>query len=207
MLISPILKKSYATSTSPSSSMPCGKIMATLTIRPFFGYQRIHPDLRYLLRRLIFTGTIGVRHNLIMSEAELAKKYNFEYKNIRIDSKVHTPDDAVDKFVTFFDNLPKDVWVHFHRRLGRGRTSMMLVMLDTMNNAPKVALHDIVRRQLLLGSENLFSTMARKSGTYTSATLEKRKKFIEDFYGFICQRKAGGIQHWSEWRHQQKISK
>jgi len=164
----------------------------------FFAYERHDPDWRHFIRRLIYTGTTQIRPDLVSPESELIKKYGFEYENIKIDSKVRTPDEAVDAFVTFVDTLPDNVWVHFHCRLGKGRTSMMLIMFDTMKNAPKVALKDIVKRQHLLGSENLFNTVARSRGTYYSSTLTKRKQFIEAFYDFICQRKAG-IQKWSEW--------
>jgi len=166
----------------------------------FFAYESQHPDWWHLMRRIIYTGTAQIRPELVTSEASIAERYGFSYKNIKIDSKVITPDEAVDEFVSFIDDLPQDAWVHFHCRLGRGRTSIMLIMLDIMKNAPDVALQDIVMRQYLLGSENLFNTVARRSGTYHSATLTRRKRFIEDFYAFICQRKAGGIQKWSEWR-------
>lgn len=166
----------------------------------YFGYQRATPDLRYPLRRLLFTGTTESRRELVIPENEVAKQYGFNYINIKIDSKVRTPDKAVDEFVNFIDTLPANTWIHFHCRHGKGRTSMMLIMLDTMKNAPQVALADIVKRQRLLGSEDLFDTRDWKMGTYTSETLERRKEFIKQFYEFICQRKAGGIQRWSEWR-------
>ncbi len=170
----------------------------------FFAYERRDPDLRHLFRRLIFTGTIQIRPELVSPEKKLAEKYGFDYKNIKIDSRILTPDASVDAFVAYFDKLPTDVWVHFHCRLGKGRTSMMLVMADIMRNAPTVALEDIVKRQHLLGSENLFNTVARNGGTYFSSTLKRRKKFIEEFYTFICQRKAGKIQQWSEWHRAQE---
>lgn len=169
----------------------------------FFGYER-KPDLRHFIRRFIFTGRTDVCESCVISEKELVEKKGFQYQNIKIDSKIRTPDSTVDDFVKFVDSLPPEVWVHFHCRLGKGRTSMMLIMFDTMHNAPEVALDDIVKRQHLLGSENLFNTVARHGGTYHSSTLLRRKKFIEDFYDFICQRKAGGIQRWSDWRRRQK---
>lgn len=166
----------------------------------FLAYDRHDPDLRHFIRRLFITNTTQVRKDLLIPEKTLAEKYGFGYKNIKIDSRISTPDESVDEFVHFIDTLPKETWLHFHCRLGKGRTSIMLVMLDTMKNAPTVALEDIVKRQHLLGSENLFNTVARSSGTYHSSTLQKRKKFVEDFYAFICQRKAGGIQTWSAWK-------
>ncbi len=172
----------------------------------FFAYERHHPDWRHMVRRLIFTGTIRTCTESIVPESEMAKRYGFEYKKIMIDSKVLTPDESVDEFVAFVDNLPDNRWVHFHCRLGKGRTSMMLTMLDIMKNAPKVALNDIAKRQYLLGSENLFNTVARSGGTYYSKTLTRRKQFIEDFYKFVCQRKGGGTQRWSDWHQQQNVN-
>lgn len=167
----------------------------------FFGYHRKKPDFRYVLRRLFFTGTTQQQPELIVHERELAQKYGFGYVNIKIDSKLVTPDEAVDEFVAYFDKAPENVWFHFHCRHGKGRTSLALVMYDIMKNAPKVALEDIVRRQFLLGSVNLSDTAVwRKNSTYPSKALERRKKFVHEFYAFICQRKAGGMQLWSDWR-------
>jgi hypothetical protein len=167
----------------------------------FFGYYRKKPDLRHYLRRLFFTGTFQEQPELIVHEREMAKHYGFGYQNVKLDSKLVTPDAAVDEFVAYFDQAPQDVWFHFHCRHGKGRTSIALVMLDIMRNAPLVALEDIVKRQHLLGSVNLSDTAIwRTNSTYPSESLKRRKKFIHDFYAFICQRKAGGLQTWSAWK-------
>jgi hypothetical protein len=173
----------------------------------FFGYHRNKPGLRYYIRRILFTGTTQILPQRTLTEIEMAKKYGFGYKNIKIDSKIKTPNASVDEFISYFDTLPENVWVHFHCRHGKGRTSMMLVMYDIMKNAPKVALSDIVKRQHLLGSVDLFDTIVwktKKKGRYNSRTLNRRKKFIEDFYVFISQRKVGGIQQWSDWQRIQQ---
>ncbi len=175
----------------------------------FLGYHRKKQSIRYFIRRLLLTGTPHILPGRILPEINMAYTYGFGYKNIKIDSKIKTPDDSVDKFVSYFDKAPENVWFHFHCRHGKGRTSMMLVMYDIMKNAPKVALSDIIKRQHLLGSVDLFNTVVwktKKKGKYTSRTLKRRKKFIEDFYIFICQRKAGGIQRWSEW-HKKQLTK
>ncbi|OJW51211.1 MAG: hypothetical protein BGO67_12885 [Alphaproteobacteria bacterium 41-28] len=168
----------------------------------FFGYHRKKPGLRYYIRRILFTGTTRILPQRTLTEIELAQKYGFGYKNIKIDSKIKTPDASVDEFVSYFDKIPENVWFHFHCRHGKGRTSMMLVMYDIMKNAPKVALSDIIKRQHLLGSVDLFDTVVwktKKKGRYNSRTLNRRKQFMEQFYEFVCQRKAGGIQRWSDW--------
>lgn len=169
----------------------------------FFAYQNPKPHWKYYIRRFIFTGTIEVSRKLVKTEAEEAHQNGFSYLQIRIGSKFISSDKAIDDIVQFLDALPENVWVHFHCHYGKGRTSMMLVMYDIMRNTPQVALEDIVRRQYLLGSEDLLNTAVWKNGSYTKEQLEERKNFITRFYNFICQRKAGGLQRWSEWNRQQ----
>ncbi len=172
----------------------------------FFAYHK-PPTLRQLIRRWILTGTTDVRPDLVISEEIEAKNNGFGYEKVNIGSTFTVPDEDIDKIVDFYNNLPEDTWLHFHCIHGKGRTSMLLVMYDIMKNAPSVSVKDIVKRQHLLGSENLFDTEVWKYGTYTKERLENRKKFVEEFYAFVCQRKAGGTQLWSEWHHQQKVLK
>ncbi|EKE09014.1 MAG: hypothetical protein ACD_16C00224G0010 [uncultured bacterium] len=166
----------------------------------FYGYHREHLGIRHLIRRLLFTGTYKKLEDKVVSEKETTEKLGFTYKEIPISSRTDTPPQVVDEFINFVETLPETAWVHFHCRHGKGRTSVMLVMFDIIKNAPQVALSDIVTRQHLLGSINLFDTSIWNNGTYDKVKLERRKKFIEDFYAFICQRKTGGIQKWSIWR-------
>ena len=169
----------------------------------FLGYHLDKPGPRHIPRRLLITGTTKLCPELLVSEEDEAKKYNFGYKNVSIGSKFMAPDANVDEFVNFFDTLDENTWVHFHCVQGKGRTSMALIMFDTMKNAPRVALEDIMKRQYLLGSVNLYDTAIWKKASYTTKMLEDRLNFITDFYRFICQRKAGGIQLWSDWHKQQ----
>lgn len=168
------------------------------------GYHVSDAGLRHLLRRFIVTGTFEKRPDFVTNASEEAERHGFDYKNIKIASKSVLSDENVDDIVDFFDHLPDNVWLHFHCHHGTGRTSIMLVMLDIMRNAPKVALEDIVKRQHLLGSTDLFNTEKWKHGTYTKQQLENRKKLVEQFYDFVVQRKSGGIQRWSDWQRQQK---
>jgi len=173
----------------------------------FLGYNRQKPGLRHIPRRLLLTGTTDIRHDMLTPEAEEAKKYGFDYKAVLVGIKFIATDEQIDEMVAFLDNLPKDVWLHVHCTHGAGRTSSTLAMLDILRNAPKVSLNDIVKRQHLLGSVDLFDTTVWTNGTYTTEELEKRKKFIVDFYAFVLQRKEGGIQKWSEWVAQQNDNK
>jgi len=175
---------------------------------PFFAYHRNeNPRLKHLIRRLVFTGTTEMRPELVIPEKEEAKTHGFEYQEVSIGSKFIESDENINRLIDIFDAFPQDVWLHFHCAHGKGRTSMMLVMLDILRNASKVKLEDIVKRQHLLGSENLMDTKVWKNGTYTQKMLEDRKAFIEKFYIYARQRKAsGGIRRWSEWHRQQGMN-
>ncbi len=165
----------------------------------YFNYSQENPSLKSYLWRLVYTGTFRPLSDQVISPAEEAKRKGFGYASFEIGSKYKSTDEAVDGFVRFFDPLPKDTSVYFHCHHGKGRTSMMLVMWDIMANAPKVALKDIIKRQYLLGSVDLFDTSTWTRSTYNTKKLEERKEFIQNFYKFICQRKAGGIQEWAKW--------
>lgn len=156
-------------------------------------------DWKHYLHRLIFTGTLSFRPDLTFKEEQVANQYGFDYKHVVIGSRFSASDQNIDEIVHFLDTLPENTWVHFHCSHGAGRTSILLVMYDIMKNAPKVTLANIVERQILLGSVDLFDTTVW-GGVYTKEMLENRKRFIEQFYDFICQRKAGGIQQWSDWK-------
>ena len=172
----------------------------------FFAYHK-EPTLKHIIRRWIFTRTTGIHPEFVTPEEEEAANHGFEYKKVNIGSTFISDDEDIDKIITFYDNLPPNAWLHFHCAHGKGRTSILLVMLDILKNAPMVTVKDIVKRQHLLGSENLFNTEVWKNGTYDKEKLDHRKKFIEEFYKFVCQRKARGIQCWSDWRHQQRAEK
>lgn len=168
----------------------------------FFAYQKSNPHWKYYIRRWIYTGSVDIHPELVIPEAIEAQKHGFSYANLKVGSKFISSDETIDHLVNILENIPANAWVHFHCHYGKGRTSMMLVVYDIMKNAPLVSLKNIVKRQHLLGSEDLLNIDIWKGGSYTKKQLEDRKTFITQFYDFICQRKAGGIQEWSTWRHQ-----
>ncbi|MBX9787083.1 MAG: hypothetical protein K2Y08_07080 [Alphaproteobacteria bacterium] len=169
----------------------------------FFAYQKPNPHWKYYIRRWIYTGSIDVHPELVVPEAVEAQKHGFSYAHLKVGSKFISSDETIDHLIKVLESLPANAWVHFHCHYGKGRTSMMLVIYDIMKNAPLVSLNDIVKRQHLLGSEDLLNTDVWKGGSYTKKQLEDRKMFITQFYDFICQRKAGEIQDWSTWHKNQ----
>jgi predicted protein tyrosine phosphatase len=167
----------------------------------FLAYQAIKRyNWKYKIRRFLLTGTKEIRKDLVIPEREMVLSQGFSYINLQPGSRFIPTADKIDEIIHIFENLPANTWIHFHCHHGKGRTSMMLVMFDILKNAPQVSLEDIVKRQHLLGSENLLDTTLWARGTYTQDQLNERRDFITQFYHFICQRKAGGPQLWSEWK-------
>ena len=168
----------------------------------YLAYRQESPSWKAYLWRLFYTGTLKSQPLLIVPGQEAAKRYGFAHRSFSIGSKYLSRDEDIDEFVAFLDTLPENTSLYFHCIHGKGRTSMMLVMADIIKNAPKVALKDIVKRQYLLGSVDLFDTTSWTRSTYGTKMLKDRKKFIENFYDYICQRKSGKAQRWSEWNRQ-----
>lgn len=166
----------------------------------FLAYHARRPKWKYTVRRLMLTGTKKVRAELVVPESEAAVRNGFSYINLKAGSRFIPSLEKIDEIIKIFEDLPENTWIHFHCQHGKGRTSIMLNMLDIMKNAPTVSLNDIVKRQHLLGSEDLLNTEVWARGSYTKEQLEQRRDFITQFYDFICQRKAGGAQLWSEWK-------
>lgn len=166
----------------------------------FLAYQARKYSRKYACRRWLLTGTQDVRKELVIPEAQEALKQGFTYINLQPGSRFIPTLGKVDEIVHIFESIPENTWIHFHCHHGKGRTSMMMVMFDILKNAPMVSLEDIVKRQHLLGSENLLDTTVWARGTYTQEQLNERRDFITQFYDFICQRKAGGFQLWSAWK-------
>ena len=172
----------------------------------FFAYHTDHYTWKYAVRRFLFTGTTEVRPERVVPEGEEAQARGFLYVHFNVGSKFIPSDPIVDEMVSVLGSIPGDTWVHFHCHHGKGRTSMMMTMYDILKNAPHVSLADIIKRQHLLGSENLLDTTLWARGSYTQEQLNQRRDFITQFYDFVCQKKAGGVQEWSEWKSSNQLS-
>ena len=144
----------------------------------YLDYRKESPSWKSYLWRLLYTGHLQSNPQSISPGEKAAELYGFGYKNFRIGSKYLSKDEDIDEFVSFFDTLPKDVFLYFHCIHGKGRTSMMLVMADIIRNSPRVSLKDIIKRQYLLGSVDLFDTTPWTRATYATKALESRKEFI-----------------------------
>lgn len=149
----------------------------------FFGYHQETPSIKHFVRRLIITKELYPDPQNIQTDQQAAETYGLHYTRIPL-KKYHLPNTTQKRaLLKFVRTLPPQTWIHIYcQGGGRGRTSLIMVMIDIIRNAKTVSLQDIVRRQHLLGSENLLDTTVWRNGTYTHKQLEQRKEFIEKFY-------------------------
>jgi protein tyrosine phosphatase (PTP) superfamily phosphohydrolase (DUF442 family) len=133
----------------------------------------------------------------VQSEQEVCKAHDLGYVRIPVTDRERPDDGDVDRFVRFVRELPEGQWLHFHCKAGHGRTTSFLAMYDMMRNAKKVSLDDILRRQFLIGGDDLAQDPPRDSWRYEGAV--ERRKFLAKFYDYCKLSKDGFKESWSEW--------
>jgi len=133
----------------------------------------------------------------VQSEQELCKAHDLGYVRIPVTDRERPEDGEVDHFVRFIRDMPEGQWLHFHCKAGHGRTTSFLAMYDMMRNARKVSLEDILRRQFLIGGDDLAEDPPRDSWRYAGAL--ERRKFLAKFYEYCKANNDGFKESWSEW--------
>lgn len=134
-----------------------------------------------------------------LTEKELISKLHtkaIEYVRFYVTDHHRPTDETVDAFVEFVKTIPQDVWVHFHCKAGRGRTTTFMTMFDMMHNAHNVSKEEIIKRQFWLGGVNLKHIQEEK--LYKQAPSAERLKFIDKFYEY-CKANPRFDVTWSTW--------
>lgn len=173
----------------------------------WYGYrwdEQVGGDARSLLikhyaRRLIYTGKLYPTVEDAEDEKEAMAKVGFNYLMIPVSRGTIPTASQVDTFIESLDALPQPSWVHFHCYNGAGRTSIAMIMFDTLRNGKNLPIEEIALRQHLLGSENVLDTVIRPNGTYTKAALERRRDFLIAFHHYVTDPQGYGHFSWKEW--------
>lgn len=108
-----------------------------------------------------------------LTEEELCNQYGLTYKRIASLDYAFPSDDVIEDFVNYIRCLPKNVWLHFHCKRGKGRTVLFMSFYDMMRN-PTVPLKDIVYRQYLIGGPS--TSFLLNDGS--NETVEWKKEFL-----------------------------
>ena len=144
-------------------------------------------------------GTSGPVHLEVesrRSEQEIAEQLGLGYFRLYVSDHVRPTDSEVDRFLEFVDLLPPGLWLHFHCRGGKGRTTTFLTMYDILRNAREVAFQDIIQRQMALPPH--YKLLDERSQSPRHVYYQERAEFIRQFYEFARQRRIG--LSWSLWQ-------
>lgn len=161
--------------------------------------------LRHYVRRILYTGKLRNTVEDVESEDVVMKRSGLNYLIIPISRGTIPTASQVDELIQTLANLPQPSWVHFHCFNGAGRTSLAMIMFDTLRNGKSLSIEEIVKRQHLLGSENVFDTDVRAKGTYTKEALERRRDFVIAFHRFVNDPEGYGHTSWKEWSSKYEV--
>ncbi len=145
-----------------------------------------------------------VVYRSVMDEEEVASRNNVKYFRIYAEDHYPPRPDQVDEFLSFVKKTPKNHWLHFHCLAGQGRTTTFMVMLDIIRNGHQVTLEDIVKRQFLMGGDNLFDTQGQGASDLEVSLRTDRQNFIKTFYQYVNDKTGYAKQNWSTWQKQKE---
>jgi len=136
----------------------------------------------------------------VVTEQQAVEELGVKYQRFLVADHFAPEAKQVDLFVQFIKNLPKDAWVHFHCRGGKGRTTTFMVLYDIIKNAHLLPLDDILRRQYNLGGINLSEPLVRViRKKWKEPAAKDRYGFIKKFYKYVLDPEGYNKQNWSEW--------
>lgn len=150
------------------------------------------------------TKSIVVSPHDIADEKTVTKRNHLYYMRLVVNDHLAPETQEVDDFINAVRKIPRGIWLFFHCRGGAGRTTTFMVMYDIMRNAKEVSFEDILKRQKLLGGEDL-ENFGKLSDVYKSDAAKQRFKFLTEFYQYARTNNDRFKTPWSEWSKQQKI--
>lgn len=140
---------------------------------------------------------LKVHVKTVASETTLAQTENLGYARLYVTDHLPPTKQQVDHFIALTRTMPSKTWLYFHCRAGKGRTTTFMAMYDMMENAKKVRLQDIIKRQQELGGINLFSLPPKSDYRYAFAV--QRMQFLQQFYLYCKANKDDYASTWSGW--------
>jgi hypothetical protein len=139
------------------------------------------------------------------TEQEVCKAAAVGYMRIPVTDHCRPSDRIVDDFVRFYKGRPPGIWLHFHCKEGKGRTTTFMVLCDMIHNARKVSFEEIMVRQYLLGGANLLKPEPQESWKYQPAL--ERVQFLRKFHEYCRANDDGYKTGWLAWLYKKEKEK
>lgn len=170
------------------------KLKKATNIKIYNGINKL-PEGNFIPKGFVFT-----TNKNLLTEEELITKLGANYFRLLVTDHFAPDDHQINLFVDFLKKIPKNSWVHFHCRGGRGRSTTFMVMLDIIQNAQLLTLDEILERQKKLGGVNLsktsFTVMRKK---WKEDPAKQRYEFIKKFYIYVKDPNGYKITNWQDW--------
>ncbi len=115
-------------------------------------------------------------------EKDVAEEAGFIYVRYATPDHAFISPEYIDEFLELYKMLPDNAWLHFHCSVGVGRTGIMCMIVDMLENRD-ISFDDIVARQYLLGAGNLLRYVP-VTKEVNFATNERRLT-LKLFYDYI----------------------
>lgn len=145
---------------------------------------------------------LQLKNRRVISEAQLAQHHQLGYQRFYVTDHYAPNNEEIDRFIQFISTLPKHTKLLFHCRGGAGRTTTFMIMYDMFHNAKQVSFEDIIKRQGLIGGEDLLALPP--SNDYRYFIAKQRLDFLRQFYQY-CRTNHDNYQTlWSSWEKKQR---
>lgn len=151
------------------------------------------------------TTTTIVPITTIATEKTLVEQAKAHYIRFYILDRHKPSNEQVDAFINFLHTLPKNAWLHFHCRAGKGRTTTFMLMYDMLHNATTVALKDLLARHAQAGGSALNIMPCDKNNQWAYNAAVARYNFIQQFYQYA--KATDGYLNGTSWSNWQKNSR
>lgn len=149
--------------------------------------------------KIVQTIPVTVVSNSLETEKQLCQRLGLHYLRLPVTDHSRPNDEEVNHFVEFVKNQPKNSWLHFHCRGGRGRTTTFMMLYDILKNAKSDSLDKIISRQKAQGATDLFKITTDPEELWKRDLQTERKHFVESFYSYAASEEGYPKKTWREW--------
>lgn len=133
-------------------------------------------------------------------EKHIVEELGYHYVRLPILDHSNPEDHIVDEFMAILKNNPNSS-ILFHCHVGKGRTTLALVMADCYFSAKEISFDEILNRQKRAGGEDFFKHEIKPIKNQDPHRYElaiKRLQFLRNYYRY-CQEADFEKISWSEW--------
>lgn len=132
----------------------------------------------------------------VQTEKDVVEEAGFRYVRFYVTDRTQPDTETIEAFLDFVESLPRDAWLHFHCRAGRGRTTTFMAMYDMIRN-PDIPAEAVIERQHLIGGADL---TAMKDEEWKNERIVQRLETLKSFSEYVRARHAGETTlRWGEW--------